>query len=244
MWYNERTMTKYAYFLAQVTVATPSACLVWPYAMTAKYGVVPVGGGKIRYAHQLAYEYAHGAIPPKWRVTQTCCTHGCFNPFHMEAVQPPLEYLIEKLKMLGLKKGPCEIWPYACFGSKYGNIVVDGRNEHVARVAYKIAKGVFPNHLDICHSCDNPPCFRPAHLFTGTASDNMRDCIKKGRDNREAKKHVGSSNYRATCTEIDVLKIRRMHAAGTNAKELLAKFHIGASCLNHIIHGRSWKHLL
>jgi hypothetical protein len=32
-----------------------------------------------------------------------------------------------------------------------------------------------------CHHCDNPPCIRPIHLFAGTASDNVRDALHKGR---------------------------------------------------------------
>jgi len=33
----------------------------------------------------------------------------------------------------------------------------------------------------LCHRCDNPRCVRLDHLFWGTASDNMRDCLLKGR---------------------------------------------------------------
>ncbi len=35
--------------------------------------------------------------------------------------------------------------------------------------------------LLILHRCDNPPCFNPDHLFTGTQSDNIQDAIRKGR---------------------------------------------------------------
>jgi RNA polymerase subunit RPABC4/transcription elongation factor Spt4 len=33
----------------------------------------------------------------------------------------------------------------------------------------------------ICHSCDNPSCVCPHHLSPGTALDNKRDSIKRGR---------------------------------------------------------------
>ena len=46
--------------------------------------------------------------------------------------------------------------------------------------------GTGPNVL---HTCDNPPCFEPAHLFRGTQSDNMKDCRDKGRLRPGAGRH-------------------------------------------------------
>ena len=49
------------------------------------------------------------------------------------------------------------------------------------RYAYAMANGVNPGVMDVMHTCDNPSCVNPDHLRIGTRSDNMRDCVQKGR---------------------------------------------------------------
>jgi hypothetical protein len=64
---------------------------------------------------------------------------------------------------------------YGCI--KYNGKVIDSH-----RMSWFITYGYFPSNL-VCHHCDNRLCCNPEHLFTGSYSDNRRDCISKGRDN-------------------------------------------------------------
>jgi hypothetical protein len=49
------------------------------------------------------------------------------------------------------------------------------------RFSYEIHKGEIEKNKFICHTCDNPLCVNPEHLYAGTAKENTQDCIKRGR---------------------------------------------------------------
>jgi len=49
------------------------------------------------------------------------------------------------------------------------------------RAAFEFATGIHPGRLQVCHTCDNPLCCNPAHLFLGDNRANMEDKMRKGR---------------------------------------------------------------
>lgn len=85
-------------------------------------------------------------------------------------------------------QGPeeCWLWTASVRHGGYGQILVRGRNKgcsaaHV--VSWFLHTGSWPNpELQVCHTCDVPACVNPAHLWLGTRSDNMQDCLRKGRN--------------------------------------------------------------
>lgn len=74
-------------------------------------------------------------------------------------------------------------WPWSGnrIAKGYGIFTHRGRNAGAHRTAYQYAVGQIPDGLWVLHRCDNPPCCNPAHLWLGTATDNNRDMIAKGR---------------------------------------------------------------
>lgn len=89
----------------------------------------------------------------------------------------------EFLSMLKTSEG-CIFWELGKTSTGYGKVNIEGRNMKAHRAAYSLTKGNIPDGLDVCHTCDNPSCINPNHLFLGTPSDNLQDASRKGKFKR------------------------------------------------------------
>ena len=71
----------------------------------------------------------------------------------------------------------------------YGRKHMRGRQVALHRLAYSWANGAIPDGLSVLHSCDNPACVNPRHLFLGDAKANAEDMVNKGRHANQVKTH-------------------------------------------------------
>lgn len=100
-------------------------------------------------------------------------------------------------------------------------------------------QGDIEDPRDVCHTCDNPLCCNPEHLFWGTRKENMQDCVNKGRS------AAGERNGTAKLTEDQVIKIRGL-ASSYPATEIIKQLNlkVSPSAISNVIKDKSWKHVL
>jgi hypothetical protein len=82
------------------------------------------------------------------------------------------------------KTETCWLWTGGIIvrGYPYGLFRVDRSPMKLAhRVSYELHKGEIPDGLNVLHTCDNPRCVNPEHLFVGTQKENIQDMNRKGR---------------------------------------------------------------
>lgn len=140
------------------------------------------------------------------------------------------------------KTDSCWIWTGSRKTFGYGQISSGPRgkskNFGAHRLCWIIHFGKIPPHLHVCHTCDNPICVNPKHLFLGTNLDNIADCIAKKR-NPHGEKH-GMSFLK----EKDVKEIRNLYKSGNyTQREIATIYNVTRYTISDIILKRSWRHI-
>ena len=142
------------------------------------------------------------------------------------------------------KGDPLECWEWTAFTlddrGGYGQFRVGGASGAMIgahRVAWELVNGEIPDGMCILHSCDNPPCVNPGHLFLGTKTDNAEDRDQKGRTQK------GDDHAMAKITSDDVIEIREGFARGEKQEHLASRFGVSRSNVSLILARKTWKHV-
>ena len=144
------------------------------------------------------------------------------------------------------KRGPDDCWNWTGAKWNFGHgafSLVTTRNSEkqtgAHRVSYQLAFGPIPEGMLVCHSCDNPSCVNPRHLFVGSNLDNMRDMVAKGRGAR------GEELPQTKLCAEDIRRILDIFRVGPNPgnSKLAAYFGVTQATISRIKLGKSWAHL-
>jgi hypothetical protein len=146
------------------------------------------------------------------------------------------------------RRGEDECWPWTgpwrappkSPAHRYGRIKINGLYVTATRYMYVVICGRdLSDDLDVCHSCDNTICMNPGHLFAGTHSENILDCVSKGRWNSPRGEKVNT----AKLTEDQVRQVREQHASGVSMYQLAKLFGVSAPTIKAATSRGSWKHV-
>ena len=137
----------------------------------------------------------------------------------------------------------CWPWLLSKRGNGYGQVNIEGLVGYgriASRASYLLFVGSIPEGMKVLHTCDNPPCVRPSHLFLGTSKDNTQDMYAKGRAGYPVSHQVGELHGGAKLKTEDVLIIR---GSPLLQRELAAMFNISQTQVSQIKRGVRWSHI-
>jgi hypothetical protein len=153
-----------------------------------------------------------------------------------EILYAPLR--LRLLKHSNQMENGCIVWSGRVNKDGYGLIRIGalgskaGRQVYVHRLAAALWNGFdLASPMFILHRCDNPPCWNPEHLFEGTNTDNVRDCIKKGR--RRDKR--GEENINSKLTYAQVVEIRKAVGDGATQTRVARDYGVSGNTISRIV---------
>jgi hypothetical protein len=151
------------------------------------------------------------------------------------------------------KTNDCWIWLGCKTKSGYGYFALTRRKTVRAhRFAYEATFGVLTAGLCALHRCDNPGCVRPDHLFSGTHAENMADRDAKGRTARgdrsgartqPAARPRGDGHARSKLSGELVARIKARIRSGESQTAIASDVGVSIPTINHIVKGRTWRHI-
>ena len=133
----------------------------------------------------------------------------------------------------------CWIWKAGKDLEGYGRFRVKKHTGQAHRFSYELVHGKIPKGMLVCHSCDNPSCVNPEHLFLGTHKINGKDKAIKGR----AARHLGETNPMSKLKREDVLVIKSLYSKGCKQESLALRFNVGQDHISRIVNGKCWNWL-
>jgi len=137
-------------------------------------------------------------------------------------------------------KSPHDCWEWSgcILADGYGQTRMNTKKYRTHRLAYQLTYGSIPDELQVLHTCDNPKCCNPNHLWVGTTQDNTQDKIIKGRARYLKGEELPQTKL--TCFQVEIIRMLADTKEYTEI-ELGKMFSVSRGAINGIRLKRSWK---
>ena len=163
--------------------------------------------------------------------------HGCLSGLNVpELTAPDVDRFWSKVNCGG-SPDVCWLWTAnTCKGGR-GRFKLGYKLHMAPRVAFRYMNGPFPPKTLIGHTCDNPSCVNPNHLFATTPLGNAQDSMKKGRHHNLFGEMVGTHKL----TEAQVKQIRELWKMNDYTFSRLSKeFGVSMGAISAVVIGTNW----
>jgi len=151
----------------------------------------------------------------------------CNDPIHNFSLKSPYP--------LSVLNDECWNWTGAKDKDGYGVFTLEKKKTPAHVAAYTLAVGKPYEGMYVLHTCHNPSCVNPEHLYEGTQWQNIQDQKKAGTF------VSGSKNGMAKLTEDDIPKIRNSELS---CRDLAIQFNVSYHTIWDVLRGRKWKQVL
>lgn len=150
------------------------------------------------------------------------------------------------------KTDECWVWTASKRNKGYGAFVwadADGRvvQGRAHRFAWLVSRGNIPTGMCVLHTCDNPACVRPTHLFIGTRADNNADMLNKGRHARApyrpGKHKRGVDHPMSKLTPQLVKQLRADRSRGLSFVAIASRHGVAMTTAYKAVRGITWKEI-
>jgi hypothetical protein len=136
--------------------------------------------------------------------------------------------------------GPDECWEWQGKRDKngYGCLSWNGKSVRAHRIALSLIDGKLDSSLNVCHTCDNPPCCNPSHLWRGSNKDNMADKVEKNRSSR-----IGARGEKAGSAKLTAEQVVEIRDSSLSGNQLAKRYGVARNYIFAIKSRKTWRHL-